>query len=179
MCCFQQPWRRSGCEEAVAGRSFSAAVEVEDFKVEIKRTSKSSSLPSSLEFLGLNDLFASDLCFAHTRIWGKQYLISLPNFPYKIVERSVFILQRLASTQARKMKIPPLGRDLDRLCYDQKTRRAHGQRPYQMQTWDGEGDWLSVGTLSSLWWTALHIAALGQNETLYLCGRGLTLLLSS
>lgn len=24
------------------------------------------------------------------------------------------------------MKLPPLGADLDRLCYDQKTQRAHG-----------------------------------------------------
>lgn len=120
----QQPWRRSGREEAGAARSFSAAVKVEDFKVEIKRTSKSSSSPSSLQFLGLNDLFASDLCFAHTRTCGKQYLISLPQFPYKIVEKSVFTFQCLASTQARKDEDPRLCEDLDRLCYDQKTWRA-------------------------------------------------------
>lgn len=172
-CCFQQPWIRSGREEAGAARSFSAAVQVEDFKVEIKRTSKSSSSPSSVQFLRLNDLFASDLCFTHTRIRGWECLILLPQFPYKIVKKSVLVLERLASTQAGKDEDPSPGAHLDRLCYDQKTQRAHSEPLYQMQTWDQKEERTSVGTLSWLWRTAPDI------ERLYLGSPGLTLSLSS
>lgn len=58
----------------------------------------------------------------------------LPQFPYKIVKKSVLVLERLASTQAGKDEDPSPGAHFDRLCYDQKTQRAHSEPLYQMQT---------------------------------------------